>query len=100
MRSVAKKLCTLASQGNLRELQRLYSDGFDLACCDYDGRTALHLAASEGHLEVVQWLLTNGARPNCYDRFGGSPLEDASREKHAEVARLLAEWPSKHASKP
>ena len=25
--------------------------------CDYDGRTALHLAAAEGHEEIVKFLL-------------------------------------------
>ena len=31
--------------------------GMDMTLCDYDGRTALHLAAAEGHLECVAFLL-------------------------------------------
>ena len=29
----------------------------DMEACDYDGRTALHLAAAEGHYRVVRFLL-------------------------------------------
>ena len=30
--------------------------GLDMSLCDYDGRTALHLAAAEGQLASVQVL--------------------------------------------
>lgn len=31
--------------------------GTNMEMCDYDKRTALHLAASEGHLEMVKFLI-------------------------------------------
>ena len=30
----------------------------DMGLCDYDGRTALHLAAAEGHAKCVVFLLS------------------------------------------
>jgi glutaminase len=41
----------------------------DMTLCDYDGRTALHLAAAEGHLECVSFLLEHCNVPyNIKDR--------------------------------
>jgi glutaminase len=41
----------------------------DMTLCDYDGRTALHLAAAEGHLECVAFLLEHCNVPyNTKDR--------------------------------
>jgi hypothetical protein len=41
----------------------------DMTLCDYDGRTALHLAATEGHLECVTFLLEHCNVPyNTKDR--------------------------------
>jgi glutaminase len=36
---------------------RYFLRGFDLNDCDYDNRTALHLAAAEGQVKVIAFLL-------------------------------------------
>lgn len=46
-----------AHAGALSALQRYKMAGMDLGLCNYDGRTALHVAASEGWLKVVEMLL-------------------------------------------
>ena len=46
-----------AHAGALSTLQRYKLAGMDLSLCNYDRRTALHVAASEGKLKVVEMLL-------------------------------------------
>lgn len=45
-------LCTIAKNGVVRFLAELCKEdaSIDLNACNYDGRTALHVAAREGHL--------------------------------------------------
>ena len=43
--------------------------------CDYDKRTALHVAASEGHIEVVRILIKEGADLNFADRYNTTALD-------------------------
>lgn len=45
-----------AAAGDVKTLVHLASTGANLFCCDYDARTALHVAASEGQVEVVEYL--------------------------------------------
>ena len=82
-------VCWAASQGDVHELQRLYTSGVDLAAADYDGRTGIHLAASEGHLEAVKFLVAKGVDVNPKDRFGGTPLADAKRGNFKKVIDFL-----------
>jgi glutaminase len=46
-----------ASQNDLNAVQGMINAGTDVFCCDYDSRTALHLAASEGNTELVKLLI-------------------------------------------
>ena len=58
-----------AHAGALSSLQRYKMVGIDLGLCNYDGRTALHVAASEGHLKVVDMLLESSqVSVNAEDR--------------------------------
>lgn len=69
--------------------------GTDLNVCDYDSRTAMHLAACEGHSNVVRFLLRNVAPQDrqklcrVTDRWGGTPLGEALHKDHGDVATLI-----------
>ena len=90
LRHSVSDLCAAAVSGDIDELRHLIQDGLSVDQCDYDKRTALHLAASEGLLQEVQVLIDElGANPSVVDRWGGTPLDDAIRSGHGAVAALL-----------
>jgi len=80
-----------AANGNMERLEMLLSKKeLSVDECDYDQRTALHLAVCEGHLQAVTCLVeTYGASLTVKDRFGHTPMDDAVREQRTEVARYL-----------
>jgi glutaminase len=67
--------------GNIDKLKECKKKGMNLDACDYDFRTALHLASAVGNRDAVKWLLDNGAKVQV-DRFGGLPIHDAIRNNH------------------
>jgi len=79
-----------AVAGDVTALHRHYLQGLDMSLCDYDGRTALHLAAAEGQLPCVEFLVqTCGVAVAPVDRWGHTPLAEAEREGHSQVAEFL-----------
>ncbi|KAJ8613654.1 hypothetical protein CTAYLR_003139 [Chrysophaeum taylorii] len=82
-------LCDAALRGDAPFLQLLHECGTHVQDCDYDQRTALHLAAAEGQLVSVDFLIFAKADVTFEDRWGNSPIDDAIRCGHLEVARLL-----------
>lgn len=81
-----------AVAGDVTALQRHYLQGMDMGLCDYDGRTALHLAAAEGHAKCVVFLLSVcQVDVEAADRWGHTPLQEAERGDHKEVARVIRE---------
>ena len=84
-------LCFAAARGDVDGLQEsLLSRGLNANACDYDRRTAMHLAASEGHIAVLRLLVEEGgADLNPLDRRGNTPLDDAVREKREGAIAYL-----------
>lgn len=62
---------------------------FDINVCDYDKRTALHIAAAKGTEKAVRSLIQKGAMLNCEDAFGNTPLFEAVKHDHDDVATLI-----------
>ena len=89
-------LLSAASRGNVDRVLSLLHGGMSPSACDYDRRTALHVAASDGALEVVKVLIEEGASLNERDRFGHTPLDEAVAYQHASVAELLMFYNAEH----
>ena len=88
--TVGEKLCKAAARGDLAALRKyIGAEGASVNACDYDQRSALHLAAAEGHESAVRFLLDARANVNAEDRWGGTPLKDAERGRHVSVTKLL-----------
>jgi len=85
-----QNLLWAASQGDLAELEALYSAGVNMNDADYDYRAPLHLAASENNFEVVKFLVERcKCNMNPIDRWNNTPLDDAVRENHEEIENYL-----------
>lgn len=85
-----------AACGDVEELIAYSARGTNLFACDYDKRTALHLAASNGHLAVIRYLLSQASDSKKRtellvrrDRFGSTAIDDARRENHQACLRML-----------
>lgn len=93
-------LLTAAHIGDINSIIILYSKGCDLNSCDYDNRTALHLACSEGKIEVIRYLINKDVKKNILDRWNNTPLDDLNnflktiddisiKNKYDEIIKLL-----------
>ena len=51
---IAGQMCTAVFEGDTPLLRRLLSSGASADECDYDKRTALHIAAAEGNMPAVR----------------------------------------------
>lgn len=85
-----------ASRGDLSEVMRLASLGFNLFLADYDDRTALHVAASSGHYDVVEYLIYDAdgnyiddAKLNAPDRFHNTPTDGAFHSGNMELYEMM-----------
>ncbi|SPQ98971.1 unnamed protein product (mitochondrion) [Plasmodiophora brassicae] len=89
---LAVKLCSLAEQGRLGDLEALACRGADLTLGDYDLRTPLHAAAASGNMLVCKFLVERACVPvDVVDRFGITPLQAAIANDCQDVVRYLEE---------
>lgn len=64
--------------------------GISVNSCDYDDRSALHLAATAGHENIVKVLIEMGANKTKKDRWGATPGDNAREAGFTAMAdRLL-----------
>ena len=71
------------------KVQALLHAKASASSCDYDGRSALHLAAAEGYNSVVELLLSHKADPNVEDRWKNFPIDDAEQGNFISIVKLL-----------
>lgn len=83
------ELLQFSAQGNLESVMDRVRSGVPVTTCDYEFRTALHLACSSGHADVVDFLLLNGADPRAKDRMGRTPVDNAVNNGHRNVLEVL-----------
>ncbi|KAH7730834.1 Protein C27A7.5 d [Aphelenchoides avenae] len=89
---IGMELCLAACQADIACLQAWHTAGATLNECDYQGRTALHVAVSNGLVEIVEFLCLNAADPLFEDHCGVSPLDECRRlSETLEAASAMRE---------
>lgn len=82
-----QQLITAASNNDLITLNNL-KDKIDLNVCDYDNRTALHLACAEGNLETVKFLIENNCDTTIRDRWGNTAFSQIKNNKDPSFIKI------------
>ena len=87
----AERLIRAAGEGDVAEMSRLVSSGYDVNLMDDLSRAALHYAATEGQYLAAKWLLEHGAEVNLNDEemIGETPLCLAAQLDYPEMVELL-----------
>ncbi|OPL33551.1 glutaminase mitochondrial kidney, partial [Mytilus galloprovincialis] len=75
------RLLNCASRGNIQRMKNFKEAKYEMDLCDYDNRTALHIAVSDNQEHIVDFLLgecnlQNVAR-DMKDRWNNTPLSIA-----------------------
>ncbi len=78
-------------EGDVNEVNRLISQGYDVDSLDHYGQTALMLSAVRGHKVLVDVLLAQNAKLDVTAKFGLSALMLAIINRHIEIAYSLIE---------
>ncbi|XP_052105062.1 serine/threonine-protein phosphatase 6 regulatory ankyrin repeat subunit B-like isoform X2 [Mytilus californianus] len=87
------RLLNCASRGNIQRMKSFKEANYDMDLCDYDNRTALHIAVSDNQEHIVDFLLgecnlQNVAR-NMKDRWNNTPLSIAQEPGYEEVYKVF-----------
>ncbi|KAJ6302584.1 hypothetical protein OIU77_016640 [Salix suchowensis] len=85
-------LQTLALSGQIKFMDKLLDDGFDIDDKDNDGLTALHKAIIGKKEAVISHLLRKGASPHIRDRDGASSLHYAVQVGAMQTVKLLLKY--------
>jgi len=70
-------LLEAAAENDKETVLEVLSKGVSVNFCDYDKRTALHLAVIEEKTKIIRLLLKKGANMHFKDRWGKSPYDEA-----------------------
>jgi ankyrin repeat protein len=94
----AEQLHRAARDGNLSEIARLASEGFDIDVFDDLSRTPLHYAVEEERYQATELLIDLGANVNRHEEemIGETPLSLAVQGEYPEMVELLM----KHGANP
>jgi len=101
----AVEIIEAAAGGDMVEMRK-YGTNPNLFSCDYDSRTALHLAASNGHLNIIKWLLGKmdnsemvrnaGSKETVMSTLSGDEDgESTAAEKADRVKNKILKWKAK-----
>ncbi|XP_071164693.1 CARD- and ANK-domain containing inflammasome adapter protein-like isoform X2 [Mytilus edulis] len=87
------RLLNCASRGNIQRMKSFKEAKYKMDICDYDNRTALHIAVSDNQEHIVDFLLgecnlQNVAR-DMKDRWNNTPLSIAKEPGHEEVYKVF-----------
>ncbi|KAL4579696.1 hypothetical protein LXL04_015854 [Taraxacum kok-saghyz] len=82
-------LHTLGLAGQIKFMDSLLGNGFDIDAADKDGQTALHKAVLGKKEAVISHLLRKGASPHVQDLGGATPLHYAVQVSAMQTVKLL-----------
>lgn len=80
---------SIASTGDITQLEQLKEEGCDFNCVDYRARSALHIACLHGYMPAVRFLIRENVNLDKIDSTGVSPLYHAIKRGHEDIAKLL-----------
>lgn len=86
---LAMELCCAAASEDIETLQAYRDAGANLSECDYDKRTALHVAVDSGCKRSVHFLLDNGVSWKMEDIFGNTALGCAKKRNATEIIEMI-----------
>ena len=89
---MAKILCTVGFENDLKKLEFLIKCEADLETADYDKRTIGHLAAAEGNIDILEILITkSNFHFSLEDRWGSKVLDELKDPaKRSKIEYLLS----------
>ncbi|KAL7533004.1 hypothetical protein ACHAXR_008237 [Thalassiosira sp. AJA248-18] len=85
----ASTLCQAVFDGDTLLIKRLLKAKINVNACDYDKRTAAHIAASEGNTAAFKLLAEAGADLSLKDRWGNTIMSEAERAESGQVLKYL-----------